>query len=56
LGNLKEIDELEKPEAEGTILKLTDGRAWGNLYGRGYGPLADCCECGNEHTASIKCG
>jgi len=31
------------------------GRGLG-LSGAGYGQVAGTCECGNEHSGSIKCG
>jgi hypothetical protein len=59
MGYLRERDHMEDHALEGRIIlkwmfKKWDGRYGVDLSGLGYGQVADCCECGNEHSGSIK--
>jgi hypothetical protein len=38
------------------VFRKLNGEAWTGLLSLRIGHLAGCCECGNEHSGSIKCG
>jgi hypothetical protein len=61
---VKERERLEELNVEGRIklkciFKTLNERAGENgvdSSGSGWGQVAGCCESGNEHSSSIKCG
>jgi hypothetical protein len=59
-GNLRERDHLGDPDIIGRIILRWIFRKWdvGVWTGSSWlriGQVAGCCECGNEHSGSIKC-
>ena len=59
-GNLRERDHLEEPGRDGRIILQWIFRKWNGGHrldcsGLEQGQEAGCCECGNEHSGSIKC-
>ena len=53
LGDLNEGD----PGIDGRIILLKCFfKKWADCCGSGYGQVVGACECGNEHSGSIKCG
>ena len=60
-GNLRERDHLGDPDVDGRIILRWIFEKWVGRYGldlsgSGEGQVAGTCECGNEHSGSIKCG
>jgi hypothetical protein len=60
-GNLKERDHLEEPGVDGRIIIRGIFRKWDvghglDRCGSKQEQMASTCECGNEHSGSIKCG
>jgi len=60
LGNLRERDHWGDPGLDGKIILRWIFRKWDVGYGldrcgSGQGQMAGTCECGNEHSGSIKC-
>jgi hypothetical protein len=60
-GNLTEGYHWEDPGVEGKIILKWIFEKWLEEHGldssgSGYGQVAGSCECGNEPSASIKCG
>ena len=54
-------DDLEDSGVDGKVILKWVFEKWdgGHRLGRsgtGYGRVADCCECGDEPSCSIKCG
>ena len=60
-GNLRIRDQLGDPGVDGRIIlrwifrKLDVGYGL-DRAGSGQGEVAGTCDCGNEHSGSIKCG
>ena len=60
-GNLTERDHFEDVDVEGNTILIWICKKWFRRQGlgrsgSGQGQVADCCECGNEPSGSIKCG
>jgi len=60
-GNLRIRDQLGDPGVDGRIILRWIFRKWDVGYGldragSGQGEVAGTCDCGNEHSGSIKCG
>ena len=61
LGKLRRREHLEALAIDGSvrvkwIFKKWDGEHGLNCSGSGQGQVGGMCECGNEHSVSIKCG
>ena len=59
-GNRRERDHLGSLGVDGLIMLEWISREWMwvcglEWAGTGYGHVAGSCECGNEHSGSIKC-
>jgi hypothetical protein len=56
--DLRTGDHLEDPRVDGRIILGWIFNKWSGLdwYGSGERQVAGSCECGNEHSGSIKCG
>jgi len=60
-GNLRERDYLGDPGVDGNIIlrwifRKWDVGVWTGSSGLRIGTGAGICECGNEHSGSMKCG
>jgi hypothetical protein len=60
-GDLRETDHLEDLGVNGRVILRWIIRKWDvghglNWSGSGQGQVAGTCNCGNEHSGSIKCG